>query len=298
MLASIEGAGLPEGYAELLRLGVAERGKVLSPEPGSRWPLLVLAVCEAASGGEWRHAAPAAGAVEVFIAALDLLDDLQDEDPNLVVARCGRSQAINVSTGLVMLAQRLLRRLAPPRCPPELALAALRELDDAALLVGGGQYLDLHYEGRTDVSEETALDVASRKSAALVSCACRIGARLGADDGALIDGFGKAGFHAGLAAQLANDLGDVAPRHPEKSDIRRGKRTFPLVVATKLGLPDDWVGRAERAGRDPRDVLAESGALHYTWVIADLHKRQASEILDNLTTAAPVDAVRTLLKLD
>lgn len=292
--AAIDEAGLPTGYGSLLRLGLAEAGKVLSSNPSSRWPLLTLGSCEAASGGRWEHAIPAAAAMEVFIAALDLLDDLQDGDADGVIATCGEAQALNVSTGLLMLSQRMLLRLSDRGVGAETVLAVGRELAGAALTVGGGQHLDLAHESRPTISEQEALDVASRKSATLVSCACRIGARLGSDDLAVVDLLGRFGWHAGMAAQLINDLSDVAPGHPPKSDVRRGKKTLPLVSAATFGL---ITGSAAPPGDELafREALAQSGALHYTWVVADMHRQQAADLLAELGPERPIEGLLGLL---
>lgn len=293
--AAIEESGLPPAYAELISIGLAHEGKLLSPDPASRWPLLTLAACETASGGPCERAIPAAAAMEVFIAALDLLDDLQDGDPNPVVSRCGPAQAMNVSTGLLMLAQRLLLRLLDWDVGAETVVAVSGELASAAMTVGGGQHLDLLYESRPAVSEDEALDVISRKSATLISCACRIGARLGTEDQAVIDLLGRFGWHAGMAAQLLNDLRDVAPGHASKSDVRRRKKTLPLVAATAYGVSLE-VAPTSDGDAALREALAGSGALHYTWVVADMHRQEAARLLARLGPEHPTEALLALVK--
>lgn len=291
----LEEAEVPASYAEMLAAGLSQEGKPLSEHPNGRWSLLLLAACEVASRGKWRAAVPAAAAMESLAAALEVIDDIQDGDPNPVVDRFGPNQALNAATGLVVLAHDLVLRLSLHRVPATTVVQAGRELTRAALRVGGGQSLDLAHELRDDVSEEEVMDVAARKSGALLSCACRVGARVGAGQIALVDALGRFGWHLGIASQLANDLRDSLPGAPPKSDIYRGKKTLPLVAAAAFGLPPEW--RHQPDGLDQlRERLARSGALHYTWAAADLHFQRARDVLSEVGASRPVQPLQAVLE--
>ena len=293
----IAAAGLPAGYADLLRTAVAVDDKVLSPNPSSCWPLLTLAAYQAASRGPWEPAIPAAAAAELLIAGFDLLDDLEDGDPNPVVEACGPAQALNVLAGLLMLAQGALLRLNERGVPADAVLAAQSELARSAAIAGGGQYLDLLSESGSILSEEEALDVTARKAASLVSCVCRIGARLGTDDPAFVDQIGRFGWHIGMAGQLRNDLRDVSPGRAGKSDLRRAKQTLPVVAAPAFGLDVDWTSRTSGDDESIRQALARSGTLHYTWVVAETHRENARVLLAKLGSDRRPEYFASLLEL-
>src|SRR5207247_1950874 len=87
---------LPMSLITAGKFALAAPGKVMAvsqtggqdPDPDNlpRWPLLVLLSCQAASPpgspDAWRQALPAAVAVEIAMAAADILDELVDDDPS------------------------------------------------------------------------------------------------------------------------------------------------------------------------------------------------------------------------
>ena len=99
----------------------------------------------------------------------------------------------------------------------------------------GGQGSDLTFEKRDDVTLAECLEMAGDKTAALMACACSIGAvRLGARTLAMaLAGFGA---HVGLAFQLTDDLLGIwgAPEvtgKPVRADLRARKKSLPVVAA-------------------------------------------------------------------
>jgi geranylgeranyl diphosphate synthase type I len=103
-----------------------------------------------------------------------------------------------------------------------------------------GQGADLAFEKRDDVTLPECLTMAGDKTAALMACACSIGAvYLGAPP-ALAMGLAAFGAHAGLAFQLTDDLLGVwgAPEitgKPVRSDLRTRKKSLPVVAALTSG---------------------------------------------------------------
>jgi geranylgeranyl pyrophosphate synthase len=166
-------------------------------------------------------------------------------------------------------------------------------LTDAIAVAGGGQYLDLASEAQPSASEEEAIDVAGRKTAALVAGACRVGARLGTDAPRVLDLLGRFGWHVGLADQLQNDLEGLQTERG-KSDRLRGKPTLPAIAARTFGEAEaNWA--SESPDSIPQMALADSGALHYTWVVMDLHRQQAKEIVGELGQDCPTEALLDIL---
>jgi len=93
------------------------------------------------------------------------------------------------------------------------------------------------------------LTMAGDKTAALMACACSIGAiHVGAPPG-LAMGLAGFGAHAGLAFQLTDDLLGIwgAPEvtgKPVRADLRARKKSLPVVAALDSGSP----AREELAG--------------------------------------------------
>ena len=200
------------------------------------------------------------------MAALDLLDEIEDDDASPTVEAIGMPQALNVTTGLLLLGQRLLLAL-PIRhglLPP---VEFARTLIDAGFIATGGQHLDLTTEGFTAVSPDEVLATARRKSGALVSAACRLGAMVGTVDEDLLDLYARWGAHYGTAGQLANDLHDALDTDL-KSDVARQKSTLPLLFRKRLAIATE--------------DLSSSGALHFTWVVVEIERQACRELTDEL----------------
>lgn len=205
---------------------------------------LALFACEALTG-DWRPALPAAVAVELVHSFSLVHDDIQDRDEErhgrpTVWRLWGIGQAINVGDALRELAALSLHRLKG--FPAEVILRAARVLDEAVLAMIEGQYLDLSYEERWDLTVQDYLEMVGRKTGALIGVALELGALLARpEEDDLHQRFREAGRWLGLAFQAKDDLlgiwGD--PRQTGKSassDLRNRKKTLPIVYA--LNEPD------------------------------------------------------------
>jgi geranylgeranyl diphosphate synthase type I len=120
---------------------------------------------------------------------------------------------------------------------------AARALSAAVQRLIAGQGADLAFERRDDVSLPECLAMAGDKTAALMACACSIGAiHVGAAPG-LAMGLATFGAHAGLAFQLTDDLLGIwgSPEvtgKPVRSDLRARKKSLPVVAALSAGTAE------------------------------------------------------------
>src|ERR1700693_4636745 len=113
---------------------------------------------------------------------------------------------------------------------------AARCLSAAVQRLIAGQGADLAFEKRDDVTLTECLEMAGNKTAALMACACSIGAvHLGAPPtlAMALAGFGA---HVGQAFQLTDDLLGIwgAPEvtgKPVRADLRTRKKSLPVVAA-------------------------------------------------------------------
>ncbi len=198
-------------------------------------PALALLSARAAGAAPERGVA-AAAAVE-FVHNFSLLhDDIMDGD----VERRHRPTAWTVfGIGAAILAGDALLALAQDMLledPAPQSVWASRCLSAAVQRLIAGQGADLAFERRNDVTLAECLQMAGDKTAALMACACSIGAiHVGAPAG-LAMGLAGFGAHAGLAFQLTDDLLGIwgAPAvtgKPVRSDLRTRKKSLPVVAA-------------------------------------------------------------------
>jgi geranylgeranyl diphosphate synthase type I len=212
------------------------------PQPtGKRLrPVFCLLCCEAC-GGDWERALPAAAAVELVHNFSLIHDDIEDGDSTrrgrpTVWSVWGVPQALNAGDTLFTLAHLALFRLTDRGVPPETVLSALRILLTACLRLTEGQFLDLRFEGQEEVSVEDYLFMIARKTAELLSAACELGALVAGAPADVRERLRAFGHHVGIAFQIQDDIlgiwGDPAVTgKPVGSDLRRGKKTFPVLYA-------------------------------------------------------------------
>src|SRR5579885_2653923 len=94
--ATLAAAPWPHALTTLALDVLGEPGRILSGRL-TPWTLMPLCCCGAACG-DWRRAVPAAAAVELYVNALELLDDLADGDGCSTVQRHGAAVTLNLST--------------------------------------------------------------------------------------------------------------------------------------------------------------------------------------------------------
>jgi geranylgeranyl diphosphate synthase type I len=103
----------------------------------------------------------------------------------------------------------------------------------ACLELCEGQYLDIEYENRLDITIEEYLDMAAKKTAALLAVSTSLGAYLGSEDGTLVDFFHLFGKELGIAYQICDDIlgiwGVEESTGKSAGDISQRKKTLPVV---------------------------------------------------------------------
>lgn len=203
-------------------------------------PVFCLLVCEVC-GGDWERAVPAAAAVELIHNFSLIHDDIEDGDRTrrgrpTVWALWGIPQGLNAGDTLFVLAHQALLRLTDRGIPPDCVVEAFRILDQACLRLTEGQYLDLLFEEMPDVTVERYVQMVGRKTGALLSAACELGALVAGAPPAVREQMARFGYQVGLAFQIRDDYlgmwGDPQRTgKPVGSDLRRGKKTYPVVWA-------------------------------------------------------------------
>lgn len=267
-------APLTPAYRTAVAATLASPGNALSVAPDARWSRLVCTCCTAA-GGDWERAVPAGTAVELLMLALDILDDIEDGEEHTAQAALGPARVLNVSTGLLLLAQQAL----PTADCPE----AARTLLEAGLRACSGQHDDLAPSADRRLGFEAALGVAAGKSASLVAAICQPGAQSAGAGTEVQALYARFGWHLGLVKQLANDIAAIRPGSVQ-TDSARGRPTLPLTAAA-LQVSGD--GEALDPWRD--------GPAHLTWAVAEMYRQRALALVPQL--AGPAAARGELVAL-
>lgn len=177
-------------------------------------PIFVFEFCSLC-GGDWKKAAPFAGAIEMIHTYSLIHDDLpcMDNDDyrrgRLTNHKVyGEAMATLAGDALLTDAFALAASAQLPK-PDDMALAIGVLAENAGSLgMVGGQVLDILSEER-QCTEQEVLDIQTRKTGALINAACVLGAIAGGAGEELIKA--AAGFAGclGLAFQIRDDMLDV-----------------------------------------------------------------------------------------
>lgn len=232
----------------------------------------------------------AAAAVELFILASDIFDDLQDQDaPGRSWMQVPPPIAIHVATSLLTLSQQAMQScMLDPSVRLELVDLMNRQLLQAA----NGQMLDL-MDHATD--EETYLETVKLKSASLLLFACMTGVIAAGKPWQPI--VAEYAIEIGIAAQIRNDLRDLL-RWDEKSDFLQRKRTLlTMYIIESVTGDDQWIAdyfegllskqEVERRSELFEEACERSGTLLYGAVMSRMHYNRFEELLNSMQEISP-----------
>ncbi len=258
---------------------------------------LCLLSCQAV-GGNTSQAVPAAAAIELvhnFSLIHDDIEDASDERHHrpTVWRLWGPSQAINAGDAMFTLAYLALAGLKKTGIADRKIVECIGVLTRACLELCEGQYLDIEYEGRLDITVDDYVDMAARKTAALFAVASHLGAYLGSEDGELVDYLRLFGRELGMVFQIHDDMLGIwgAPNTVGKSadDICHRKKTLPVAYglqsskgATRVRLRKLY-SKDSIEGEDIKKVikvLDDLGAREYSVSVAQRHYDKALAYLD------------------
>ncbi len=214
-------------------------------------PMLCLLAC-AAAGGDPQAALPAAAGLELLHNFSLIHDDIEDNSPTrrhrpTAWSLWGAPLAINVGDGMFSVAHAAFFALSERGVPDAVVLCALQRFVDMNLALTEGQYMDMTFETRPDVSVDEYYAMISGKTGALLGAAPEIGALIGgasSETALLYRTYGEA---LGRAFQLQDDILGIWGDEKETgksaaSDILTKKKSLPVVLA----LNNEQVGKRLR----------------------------------------------------
>jgi geranylgeranyl diphosphate synthase type I len=266
--------------------GAEARGKRIRP-------ILVL-LCAQAAGGDWHDALPGSTAVELIHNFSLVHDDIQDQSPTrrgrpTLWKKWGTAQAINAGDALFSLAQISILGLVE-KVSINAALSASRALQDTCLHLTEGQFLDLAYEERNDLSVEDYWPMVEGKTAALISSCTLIGALAASAEAVTCESYQKFGRFLGMAFQVQDDYlgiwGDAALLGKStESDLVSGKKSLPVLygLAKDEVFAERW-NRGQITSEEVQELAAfleREGGRKFVAEQADRLTHQALEALDS-----------------
>jgi len=129
---------------------------------------------------------------------------------------------------------------------------AVAILSAAAERITEGELLQIAFAGEPGLTEADYFDLISKKTAALFSASCQLGALTVGQDGKAVENMNAFGEHYGMAFQITDDLLDYLGDKqklgkPTGNDLREGKITLPLIYALEQA--------SERQSAEVRTIL-------------------------------------------
>jgi geranylgeranyl diphosphate synthase, type I len=239
-------------------------------------PILVLLTC-AACGENWERALPAAASIELIHNFSLVHDDIQDASVlrrgrPTVWKQWGMAQGVNAGDALFVLAQLAVLETRI-KFPPEIVLKSGEIIHQACLALCSGQFLDISYEKRVDLTTEDYWPMISGKTAALLSACTHIGALLGGAQDPIQESYRNFGHYLGLAFQVQDDYlgiwGDSnLTGKSTESDLITRKKSLPVLygLARKGPFAKRWKEGAVHPDEveDLSEQLAEEGSRLFT----------------------------------
>ncbi|HCK67503.1 MAG TPA: hypothetical protein DHW49_14675 [Anaerolineae bacterium] len=224
----------------------------------------------------WLHAVSAASAIELIHNFSLVHDDIQDNSElrrgrKTVWTKWGQPMAINAGDALFVIAYQSILDLSK-HYPSDMVVQASQILSEVCLKLTQGQYLDMAYENRHDLSIEDYWHVIGGKTASLLSACTHIGSLLGYAKPEIVEAYRLFGYHVGLAFQVQDDVlgiwGDEAVTGKSAaSDLVEGKNSLPVLFA--LEKNGEFAKRWKQSPIKPEEVheianlLEKEGAKEY-----------------------------------
>ena len=290
------GVEVTGGIYPMLAYHLGWEGEGAGPEArGKRIRPLLLLLATQAAGGEWKRAIPAAAAVELVHNFSLIHDDIEDNSP----IRRGRPtlwklwgipQAVNAGDAMFTLAHLSMLRLRETSSA-EITLQASHLLHQTCLLLTQGQFLDISYQTRPDLTLDDYWPMVSGKTAALLSACTELGAVVAGAADFICLAFRQLGHALGLAFQSQDDFlgiwGDsMLTGKSVESDLVEGKLSLPILYGLEQNGP--FAHRWQQGPITPQEVpsmaalLENEGARLYTQNMASRWTREAIQALDQI----------------
>lgn len=266
--------------------GASARGKRIRP--------ILLLLVNAAAGGDWEAALPAAAAVELIHNFSLIHDDIQDNSDirrgrPTIWKLWGVPQAINIGDAMFTLSHLAVLRLEET-ISSMVAYRVAGILQETCLDLTKGQYLDMLYQDRTDLTQDHYWQMVDGKTAALLAACTHAGALTAGVDAKVQGFYNEFGRSLGLAFQAHDDMlgiwgNQALTGKSTNSDLLTGKKSLPVLIGLELGgrFAERWLNSPIQPDEviQVANQLELEGARHLTQEYTERLTRQALQALSN-----------------
>ena len=201
-------------------------------------PLLALLTINAFTN-EWRKAVPGAAAVELLHNYSLIHDDIEDHSKlrrgkETIWVKWGQAQAINSGDAMLNMALMTPWRLQA-EYPINVVSEVLRSIQNWSFELTKGQYLDISFEEKLDVTISEYFKMVEGKTCSLLKAAFELGGILGNASQQNRETLVRCGSLLGRAYQVQDDwLGiwgiDKETGKSNQSDLQERKKTYPILL--------------------------------------------------------------------
>lgn len=240
---------------------------------GKRLRPSALLLAAEAVGGKADNVLPAAVSIELIHNFTLIHDDIMDEADlrrglPTVHKKWGVSRAIIAGDALYSKAFEIL---SCAKSEPSQIVESIELLSKTCTDICEGQWMDMNFQTRKDVTEEEYIRMVEKKTAVLFATAMRIGGILAGakrDESRALWDFGRM---AGVGFQIYDDVIDlITPEEilgkAQGGDILEGKRTLIVIHALSKGVTIEALGKGNATRSEVSAALTalkESGSIDY-----------------------------------
>jgi len=212
---------------------IAEVGRHILLSGGKRVRPLLFVLSARLCGCQGNHLADFSTIFEYLHAATLLHDDVVDT----ATVRRGISTANTIwgNQAVILVGDFLLAKSLSLAVDTD-KIKVLKVLAHTTTLMAEGEILQLLHANNLDLTEEQYFEVTIRKTAALMSAACQIGALLGGVSEAQEESLTQFGLNLGISFQVVDDILDFTGDEQELgkpviNDLKEGRITLPIIHA-------------------------------------------------------------------
>ncbi len=279
---------LPIAYPDELY----KASRYLPDAGGKRLRPATLVLAAQAVGSNIDDVLPAAVSVELVHNFTLIHDDIMDEDSfrrgiEAVHVKWGLSGAILAGDTLYSKAFEILAGMDND---PVRLNKCIELLSQTCTQICEGQWMDIEFEHRDDVTKEEYLEMVEKKTSVLYAAAAKAGAILGGASDEVANSLYDFGRLIGVGFQIYDDVLDLIT--PEDvlgkvrgSDLMEGKKTLIAMHAINNGVDLKIFGKGN-AGKieieEAVKVLEESESIDYAQELAFSYIQQGKEKLSVL----------------
>jgi len=240
---------------------------------GKRLRPSALLLASEAVGGKIETVLPAAVAVELVHNFTLIHDDIMDEADlrrglTTVHKKWGVPRAIIAGDAMYSKAFEIL---SCTKSDPQRLVESLELLSKTCTDICEGQWMDMNFATRKDVTEDEYMRMVEKKTAVLFAAALKMGASLSGANNEHARALWDFGRYTGIGFQIYDDVIDlITPEEilgkAQGGDIVEGKRTLIVIHALSKGGNIDALGKSNATRSEINAALItlkESGSIDY-----------------------------------